>query len=53
MAAPLDPDEEVYRAIVLGTRDYLVKNGFTDVVIGLSGGIDSPLTLALDLVLWK
>ena len=43
MVAPLDPDEEVYRAIVLGTRDYLVKNGFTDVVIGLSGGIDSTL----------
>ena len=43
LAAPLDPDEEVYRAIVLGTRDYLVKNGFTDVVIGLSGGIDSTL----------
>ncbi|MBK6856169.1 MAG: NAD+ synthase [Microthrixaceae bacterium] len=43
LATGLDPDEEVYRAIVVGTRDYLVKNGFTDVVIGLSGGIDSTL----------
>jgi len=47
IAAPLDPDEEVYRAIVTGTRDYLVKNGFTDVVIGLSGGIDSTLVAAI------
>jgi NAD+ synthase (glutamine-hydrolysing) len=47
IAAPLDPDEEVYRAIVLGTRDYLVKNGFTDVVVGLSGGIDSTLVAAI------
>lgn len=43
IAAPLEPDEEVYRALVLGTRDYLVKNGFSDVVVGLSGGIDSTL----------
>lgn len=47
VAPHLDPDEEVYRAIVLGTRDYLVKNGFTDVVIGLSGGIDSTLVAAV------
>ena len=47
VAGALDPDEEVYRAIVLGTRDYLVKNGFTDVVIGLSGGIDSTLVAAI------
>ncbi|MCU1358030.1 MAG: synthetase [Acidimicrobiales bacterium] len=47
IASALDPDEEVYRAIVLGTRDYLVKNGFTDVVIGLSGGIDSTLVAAI------
>ncbi len=48
----LDPDEEVYRAIVTGTRDYLVKNGFTDVVVGLSGGIDSTLvaTIAVDAI---
>lgn len=36
--------EEVYRALVLGTRDYLHKSGFSKVVIGLSGGIDSALT---------
>ncbi|MCU1371055.1 MAG: nadE [Ilumatobacteraceae bacterium] len=47
VAPPLHPDEEVYRAIVLGTRDYLGKNGFTDVVIGLSGGIDSTLVAAI------
>jgi NAD+ synthase (glutamine-hydrolysing) len=47
---PLDPLAEVYEALVLGTRDYLVKNGFTDAVIGLSGGIDSSLvaTVAVD-----
>ena len=39
----LDPLEELYQALVLGTRDYVVKNGFTDVVLGLSGGIDSSL----------
>ena len=39
-----EPDEEVYRALVLGLRDYVRKNGFTDVVVGLSGGIDSALT---------
>ncbi len=47
IADHLDPDEEVYRALVAGTRDYLVKNGFTDVVIGLSGGIDSTLVAAI------
>ncbi|MBK9707296.1 MAG: NAD+ synthase [Acidobacteria bacterium] len=36
--------EEVYRALVVGTRDYVQKNGFKRVVIGLSGGIDSALT---------
>ena len=41
---------EVYGALVLGTRDYLNKNGFTDAVVGLSGGIDSSLvaTIATD-----
>ncbi len=43
MAAPLGPEEEVYAALVLGTRDYVRKNGFSDVVVGLSGGIDSSL----------
>jgi NAD+ synthase (glutamine-hydrolysing) len=41
----LDPEAEVYGALVLGTRDYVAKNGFDRVVIGLSGGIDSTLTL--------
>ncbi len=47
---PLEPAEEIYRALVLGTRDYVRKNGFRDVVIGLSGGIDSALvaTIAVD-----
>ena len=45
--APLDPVREVYEALVLGTRDYVTKNGFTDVVIGLSGGIDSSLVTAI------
>jgi NAD+ synthase (glutamine-hydrolysing) len=35
--------EEVFEALVLGTRDYVTKNGFSDVVVGLSGGIDSSL----------
>jgi NAD+ synthase (glutamine-hydrolysing) len=43
VAARLSRDEETYRALVLGTRDYVRKNGFRDVVIGLSGGIDSSL----------
>ena len=36
-------DDELYEALVVGTRDYCRKNGFSDVVIGLSGGIDSTL----------
>ena len=43
----LDPVEEVYRALVLGTRDYVEKNGFSDAVISLSGGIDSSLVVAI------
>src|SRR5262249_22228388 len=39
--------ERVYRALVLGTRDYVGKNGFRGVVLGLSGGGDSALTLAI------
>ena len=39
--------DRVYRALVLGTRDYVLKNGFTDVVIGLSGGIDSSIVAAV------
>ena len=50
IAEPLDPSEEIYRALVLGTRDYMRKNGFSDAVVGLSGGIDSALvaTIAAD-----
>ena len=44
---PMRDEEEVYRALTLGLRDYVAKNGFTDVVIGLSGGIDSALTAAV------
>jgi len=44
---PLDADAEVWEALVLGTRDFVRKNGFTDVVIGLSGGIDSALVAAV------
>jgi NAD+ synthase (glutamine-hydrolysing) len=43
----LDPLDEVYSALVLGTRDYVRKNGFADVVIGLSGGIDSSLVACI------
>ena len=39
--------EELYRALVLGTRDYVRKNRFTDVVVGLSGGIDSSIVAAV------
>lgn len=39
--------EAVYQALVLGVRDYVNKNGFKGVVLGLSGGIDSALTLAI------
>jgi NAD+ synthase (glutamine-hydrolysing) len=47
---PLSDHAEVYSALVLGTRDYLAKNGFSEAVIGLSGGIDSSLvaTIAVD-----
>lgn len=41
------PESEIWRALVLGTRDYARKCGFIDVVLGLSGGIDSALTAAI------
>ena len=44
---PLSDHAEVYAALVLGTRDYLSKNGFSEAVIGLSGGIDSSLVAAV------
>jgi NAD+ synthase (glutamine-hydrolysing) len=40
-------EHQIYSALVLGVRDYLDKNGFPGVIIGLSGGIDSALTLAI------
>jgi len=47
-----ESEEEVYKALVLGTADYVKKNGFKGVVIGLSGGIDSSLvaTIAADAI---
>ena len=47
IAARLGAEEEVWNAIVVGLRDYIDKNGFSEVVIGLSGGIDSALVAAL------
>src|SRR5690606_5307868 len=40
-------DEQAYRAVVTGLRDYVVKNGFRSIVLGVSGGIDSALTAAI------
>jgi len=47
MAQPEEEVADVYKALVLGIRDYVTKNGFHGAVLGLSGGIDSALTLAL------
>jgi NAD+ synthase (glutamine-hydrolysing) len=49
-AVPHGLNREIYEALVLGTRDYVEKNGFTDVTLGLSGGMDSSLvtTVAVD-----
>jgi len=46
----LEPDTEVYEALVLGTRDYIKKNDFGGVIVGLSGGVDSSIvaTIAVD-----
>ena len=46
-APPETQMEEIYTVLLTGLRDYVHKNGFSDVVFGLSGGIDSGLTLAL------
>jgi hypothetical protein len=46
-AEPGDDDWQVYNALVTGVRDYVTKNGFQGAVLGLSGGIDSALTLAI------
>ncbi|WP_242901792.1 NAD+ synthase [Actinomadura terrae] len=52
VAEPLDDLAEVYAALVIGTRDYVRKNGFRSVLLGLSGGIDSALvaTIAADAI---
>lgn len=44
---PLSEDARIYQALVTGIRDYVLKNGFKGAVLGLSGGVDSALTLAL------
>lgn len=44
---PVDEDEEIYQALVLGVRDYVQKCGFKRVIFGLSGGIDSSLVAAI------
>ena len=47
LAIPLEGAEEIYAAVVLGTRDYIRKQGFQKVVVGMSGGVDSALTAAI------
>jgi len=47
IAKPLSEAASLYQALVLGTRDYIVKNNFTNALVGLSGGIDSALSLAI------
>lgn len=47
VAAFMEIEEEVFQALVMGTRDYVRKNRFTKVVIGLSGGVDSSLVSAI------
>jgi NAD+ synthase (glutamine-hydrolysing) len=47
IAEPPEETEEIYRALVLGTRDYVRKNGFRTVVIGVSGGVDSSLVACI------
>jgi NAD+ synthase (glutamine-hydrolysing) len=44
---PRDEVEEIYQALVLGTRDYTLKNGFHQALLGISGGIDSAVTAAI------
>lgn len=47
VATDVDTVEDVYRALCLGVKDYINKNGFPGVLLGLSGGVDSALTLAV------
>ncbi|CAB4332637.1 MAG: NAD+ synthase [Actinobacteria bacterium] len=47
VAKPLSEEAEVWEALVLATRDFVAKNRFSDVVIGLSGGVDSAIVAAI------
>ena len=47
ITSPLSVEAQAYQALVLGVRDYIQKNGFSGVIIGLSGGVDSALVLAI------
>ena len=47
ITSPLSVEAQAYQALVLGVRDYTQKNGFSGVIIGLSGGVDSALVLAI------
>ena len=47
VAVRLSDEEEVWQALVMGLRDYVIKNGFKSVILGLSGGIDSALVAAI------
>ncbi len=47
LAPPIALNQQVYDAMVLGIRDYFAKNGFAGAYLGLSGGIDSALTLCV------
>jgi len=47
IASVLENSEEIYKALVIGTRDYAAKNGFKKVALGLSGGVDSALVACI------
>jgi len=49
VAERLSDEAEIWQALVIGLRDYIAKNGFTSVVLGLSGGIDSALVAAISI----
>jgi NAD+ synthase (glutamine-hydrolysing) len=52
MWPPCRPEADLWDALVLGVRDYVGKNGFPGVLLGLSGGIDSALVLAIAWMRW-
>jgi len=47
VGTPSEPLEDIYNALIIGLRDYVTKNGFPGVVLGLSGGVDSALSAAI------